>query len=69
MANFIVRMFTPSDSDQSGMVGSQAAKAQAKRREVEQSGVAKAKTVTRIGGLKGKEKDEAKTAKKTLLGG
>ena len=72
MASFIQRWFTPSKSDGSGMVSPQPSRPSPapKRPEPEISGVAKAKTVTRFGGGVGKRiEDEAKTAKKKLLGG
>lgn len=66
MAEFIMRMFTPSKSDGSGMVSPQSAPKAPKKPEPERSGIAKAKTASKFGG--GLAEDEAKIAKKKLLG-
>ena len=72
MAEFIARWFTPSDSDQSGMVGpSQSARKPTVSPAKAGAAKAKKKTQTKYGGLESKLNmfsEEAEIAKKTLLG-
>jgi len=69
MAEFIARMFTPSNSDGSGMVSPSPGPAPAapKPKKAAEKG-AIAKTRSRFGGIAKKRKEEEST-KKTLLGG
>lgn len=66
MAEFVTRMFTPSDSDRSGMVRrGNMWKFKKKKPEVVEEKKPLAKTRTRFGG---RQTEEAVTGKKTLLG-
>lgn len=69
MANFIMRMFTPSNSDNSGMVAPQATRKPGAPKATAE-GLKKKKTQTRYGGATAlaSAKTEADTAKKMLLG-
>uniref|UniRef100_A0A6M3L289 Uncharacterized protein n=1 Tax=viral metagenome TaxID=1070528 RepID=A0A6M3L289_9ZZZZ len=72
MAEFIARWFTPSDSDQSGMVGSgPARKPQVSPAQAGGAKAKKKKTQTKYAGQESRLNmftDEAEIAKKTLLG-
>lgn len=73
MAEFFMRMFTPSKSDQSGMVEPKSTPAKKKVIAPGQAGVPKKKTQTRFAGAFAGTglnmfKDQADTVKKALLG-
>jgi len=71
MANFVARWFTPTKSDQSGMIEPEAPKPEALKKEKEEKKLS-ARTLTRFAGISAlgaqTKREEAAIAKKTLLG-